>query len=386
MQERMKPPTYRCFCHPFTRTRVHAQDIIVFLSFSKATAMSSNDSAQTTQGMGQDYNANSLTQMAAVKLSAAYIRQAIDAIEMESLPLVIIGDYGSSHGSNSMHAMQFIIQTLKETKKVDENKQQILVVHNDLPTNDWASLFDILNKNSSYHGVASGRSFYQQCLPSNSLTIGYTSTSLHWLSHKPCNLSDQCLVHCSLNDNEINAFKHQAALDYAHFLEYRSRELVPGGVLILVILANNGKATRDHGELLYRCARALLSSPELLDYTLPIYCRSYSECVDRDLFAKFDLELIKSDTVNVKSILGEQLRNGEITLDYLARVLTAAVRIALEYPLKQALIDNGQRSSEEIDKILDQYWDLHEKGMKEQLDDFETDMMVIDLVLKKIKK
>ncbi|CAF5086486.1 unnamed protein product, partial [Rotaria sp. Silwood1] len=202
--------------------------------------------------------------------------------------------------------MQFIIQTLKKTKKLNENKQQILVVHNDLATNDWISLFDILNKNSSYHGVASGRSFYKQCLPSNSLTIGYTSTALHWLSQKPCNLSDQCLVHCSLNDNEINAFKHQAALDYAHFLEYRSRELVPGGVLILVILGDNGKANRDHGELLYRCARTLLTPQELLDYTLPIYCRSSVECIDQNLFAKFDLELIKSDTVNIKSSLGER--------------------------------------------------------------------------------
>ncbi|CAF3950879.1 unnamed protein product [Rotaria sp. Silwood1] len=284
--------------------------------------MSSNDSALTTQGMEQGYDTNSQIQMAAVELSAPYIREAIDALEIESLPLVIIGDYGSSYGSNSMHAMQFIIQTLKKTKKLNENKQQILVVHNDLATNDWISLFDILNKNSSYHGVASGRSFYKQCLPSNSLTIGYTSTALHWLSQKPCNLSDQCLVHCSLNDNEINAFKHQAALDYAHFLEYRSRELVPGGVLILVILGDNGKANRDHGELLYRCAR----------------------------------------------------------------VQTMAVRIALEYPLKQALINNEQRSAEEIDKILDQYWDLHEKGIQEQLDDVETDMMVINLVLKKIKK
>ncbi|CAF5168644.1 unnamed protein product, partial [Rotaria magnacalcarata] len=109
-----------------------------------------------------------------------------------------------------------------------------------------------------------------------------------------------------------------------------------------------------------------LSPQELLDYTLPIYCRSYSECVDRDLFEKFGLELVKADAINVKSDLGEKLRNGEITLDYLAQVQTAAVRAACEYPLKQALISNKQRSTEEIVKILDQYWDLHEKGMKEQ--------------------
>ncbi|CAF4879668.1 unnamed protein product, partial [Rotaria magnacalcarata] len=306
--------------------------------------MSSNNSRPVIEGMRQEYNTNSLCQRAAVKLSVDYIRQAIDVLEIENLPIIIIGDYGSSHGSNSVYAIQFIIEALKETKKIDENKQQIFVVHNDLPTNDWASLFEVLANNRSYHGVASGRSFYEQCLPSNSLAFGYTSISLHWLSTKPCNISDQCLVHSSRNESEINEFRQKAALDYAHFLEYRSRELVPGGVLVLVILANSEKDNRDHADLLYRCAQELLSPQELLDYTLPIYCRSYSECVDRDLFEKFGLELVKADAINVKSDLGEKLRNGEITLDYLAQVQTAAVRAACEYPLKQALISNKQRS------------------------------------------
>ena len=350
------------------------------------SSVSSNNSTEATQGMKQGYNENSRIQMAAVSLSADHIRQAINALEIEFSPLVIIADYGSSHGSNSRHAMEFIIQTLKEAKKIDKDKQNILIVHNDLPTNEWSSLFEILNESSSYHGVASGRSFYQRCLPSSSLAIGYTSTSLHWLSHKPCNLSDQCLVHCSENDEERNAFKTQAALDYAHFLEHRSHELMPGGVLVLVILADNGKDTREHAKLLYNCAQTLLLPEELLDYTLAIYCRSYSECVDHNLFDKFDLELIKSDTLTVKSVLGEQLRKNEITLDYLAQVETRAVRIACEYPLKQALIANKQRSEEEIERILDQYWDLHEKGVKERINDYDTDMVVINLVLKKRKK
>ncbi|CAF3635684.1 unnamed protein product [Rotaria socialis] len=183
------------------------------------------------------------TDWAAVKLPDGYIRQAIDALEIENLPIIIIGDYGSSHGSNSVYTMQFIIAALKETKIFDENKQQIFVVRNALSTND---LFEVLANNRSYYGVTSGRSFYEQCLPSNSLAFGYTSTSLHWLSTKPCNLSDQCLVHGSRNESEINEFEQQAALDYAHFLEYRSRELVHGGVLVLVILANSEKDNRDH--------------------------------------------------------------------------------------------------------------------------------------------
>lgn len=156
--------------------------------------------------------------------------------------------------------MQFIIQTVRDVRKIDQNKQQILAIHNDLSTDGWSSLFEILSQNQSYHGVASARSFYEQCLPPNSLAVGYASMSMHWLSHKPCNLSDQCLVDCTQNDSETNAFKEQAALDCGRFLEHRSNELRLGGVLILGMVADStGQDTREHVRILYRCAQALLS-------------------------------------------------------------------------------------------------------------------------------
>ena len=42
-----------------------------------------------------------------------------------------------------------------------------------------------LNEDKTYFGLANGQSFYGQCLPSSSLTVGYSSASLHWLSLKP---------------------------------------------------------------------------------------------------------------------------------------------------------------------------------------------------------
>jgi len=51
-----------------------------------------------------------------------------------------------THGANSIFIMKFIIKRLK---------------------------VDLLRIDNSYHAVASGRSFYEQCLPSSSLSIGY---------------------------------------------------------------------------------------------------------------------------------------------------------------------------------------------------------------------
>ncbi|CAF4759360.1 unnamed protein product, partial [Rotaria sp. Silwood2] len=135
--------------------------------------------------MTNSYNSNSRPQMRAIELSIPFIQRAIEVLDLSSLPStqpVIIADFGSSHGLNSMYAMKVIIENLKTSK----NKQRSgLVIHNDLPTNNWTILFDLLNKENSSFGLANGRSFYEQCLPSNSLSIGYSSASLQWMSCNP---------------------------------------------------------------------------------------------------------------------------------------------------------------------------------------------------------
>jgi hypothetical protein len=115
-------------------------------------------SSASTLGMSGSYNSYSVGQKAAVLASTPYIHQAIDVFSSNS-PLIIIGDYGSSHGLNSFHAIKTIIDYLRETNKLVDN-QKILVVHNYLPTNDWKSLFEVLQEKKEYYDVASGKSFY----------------------------------------------------------------------------------------------------------------------------------------------------------------------------------------------------------------------------------
>jgi hypothetical protein len=142
--------------------------------------------------MSEGYNENSRPQLETVDSTIQYVHEAINVLDTQNcFSPFIIADFGSAHGHNSMHVMKLIIQCLKETNKI-ENEKQVLVVHNDLPTNNWTTLFHLLNKDNSYHSVANGRSFYEPCLPPNFLSIGYSSTSLHWLSCKPCNISNHC--------------------------------------------------------------------------------------------------------------------------------------------------------------------------------------------------
>ncbi|UJR18245.1 hypothetical protein I4U23_005147 [Adineta vaga] len=213
-------------------------------------------------GMTGSYNSNSYAQLAAIQSSRTY--------------------FDSAHGSNSHYIMKIIIDLIHEIKKTERT---FLVIHNDLPTNDWSSLFNILLEDKSYFGVANGRSFYEQCLPLNSVTLSHSSSSIHWLSRKPC--------------EELEAFKTQAQLDYIQFLEHRSCELRPGGILILGIHCTDkhGESMVKYGyDLLYKCAQLLpLNDEELLDYTFPMHRRSYEECFNEEIFNRCSFQLITSD-------------------------------------------------------------------------------------------
>ncbi|CAF4658748.1 unnamed protein product, partial [Rotaria sp. Silwood2] len=174
------------------------------------------------KGMTNSYNSNSCPQMHAIELSIPFIQRAIEVLDLSSLPstqLLIIADFGSSHGLNSMYAMKTIV----------------------------------------IFGLANGRSFYEQCLTLNSLSIGYSSASLQWMSCKQCNISNYCVSFFCSND-EYDKFKQQAHLDYSRFLEYRSNELIPSGVLILCFPCLNDKGLFDFEilfQLLYKCVTLL---------------------------------------------------------------------------------------------------------------------------------
>ena len=328
--------------------------------------------------MNENYNKNSRPQLAAIDSTLEYIQEAIHALDIQhfSVPL-IIADFGSAHGSNSMHAVKSILQCLKETNRIEDEKE-VLVIHNDLPNNTWTTLFDLLNADNSYYGLANGRSFYEPCLPPNSVSIVYSSTALHWLSRKPCNISNHCSSLFAQGE-ELQAFREQACFDWIHFLQHRSRELIDGGVLILLIPCVDDQGSNGFDiirELLYECAKMILTSQELLDYTLPIYARSYSECLNNELFENCALQLVRSDFNSVRMPFSDKLHNGQIT---------PYVRSWSEAILEQTLTINN-RSKSDIEQVLNQFWPLYDQLVRENVDRFvDSRMNYTYLILKKVK-
>ena len=332
--------------------------------------------------MSDGYNKNSRPQLVSVDSTLPYIREAIDVLDIRSASSPwLIADFGAAHGRNSIYAMKMIIQSLKETKRIAE-ESEVLVVHNDLPSNDWSQLFDLLNAEKSYFGVANGRSFYQPCLPKNSLSVGYSSTSLHWLSRKPCNLSNHCASLFAQGD-ELKAFREQARRDWTDFVEHRSHELIAGGVLILLIPAVDERGSNGFDllrELLYRCAQSLLTPAELLDYTFPIHARSYAECLDAQLFARCSLQVVRADFASVPMPFIKQAQDEH---EDIARSMASYVRSWSELTLKQALVDN-HRAEQQIEPLLQQFWALYEQEARKEVSQLlDTRMNFIYLILQK---
>ena len=313
--------------------------------------------AAPIEGMLDTYKDHSEVQEGVIDITDRYVQRALDAFvvypssAMDYQPLTI-ADYGCSHGHNTVVAIKRIIKHLNSSRK--DVGREILVVFNDLPTNNWSMLFEILSGERSFRYTASGVSFYESCLPRSSVSIGYSTTSIHWLSKKPCNVSDHCFVNCGRVASERQAFANQAKDDYGRFLLHRSREIMRGGILILAIISCNQEDSVGSDalfDLLYECAKHVLTNQERIDYTIPIYERRFEECVDRQLFAHLSFQLIEAK-LHESPI---PHRRSELSDDAFAWKCTEMLRTWCEPSLRQSLEKNG-RSADEIQKITNRFW------------------------------
>ena len=128
-------------------------------------------------------------------------------------------------------------------------------MHTDLPNSDFEALFEMLeNDPASYlrgdpaaFASAVGRSFYQQILPSESVTLGWTSWAVQWLSRTPGPMPDQVQVAYSKDAAARAAYSRQAAEDWRAFLVHRGRELRPGGRLVVLTMAIDDNSDFGYG-------------------------------------------------------------------------------------------------------------------------------------------
>jgi SAM dependent carboxyl methyltransferase len=206
------------------------------------TQASPSDVPAPMEGHGV-YNRSSRVQAAGIAATLPLLEQAARTVPIGSgVEPVVIADYGSSQGHNSLAPIAAAIRALRERLGPI---RAISVAHTDLPDNDFSALFhtleadpaSYLRRDAAVFASAVGRSFYGQILPTSSVTLGWSSWAVQWLSRRPAAIPDHVQVAYSRDSAARAAYGRQAAADWETFLAWRGRELASGGRLVVLTMA-----------------------------------------------------------------------------------------------------------------------------------------------------
>jgi hypothetical protein len=250
---------------------------------------------QGTMEAKDAYNRHARLPADGAALALPLLEKAVQGVEIEphGQPIVI-ADYGSSQGKNSMAPMQLAIRGLR--RRIGPNRA-ISIFHIDQPSNDFATLFAVLDGDADRYimgepnvfPAAIGRSFYQSVLPPGSVHLGWSSYAAVWLSEIPTLIPGHFFP--ALSTGMVRTeFARQGAKDWEAFLSLRAKELRPGGRLVVVLpaLADDGSSGFTHvideanAALEEMVADGAITAEERSRMTVGAYPRR-----ERDLLAPF---------------------------------------------------------------------------------------------------
>ena len=240
---------------------------------------------------GGYYNRNSNLQAAGIELALPLLEEAARTVPVGGAhgePLVV-ADYGASQGRNSMRPMGLAIDALRARVGPE---RPIEVIHTDLPSNDFASLFTTLQDGAASYLAsrprvfpsAVGRSYFEPILPPGRVHLGWNTWTLHWLSRNPVEVSDHAFAQMSASESARQATRRQSAKDWTSFLAARSAEMAPGAKLVSLSM---GATPEVHGwdwvvgELwqgaVEMADEGLLTRAELTRFTVPTSGRTIAD-------------------------------------------------------------------------------------------------------------
>ena len=160
-----------------------------------------------------------------------------------------IADFGTADCGTSLP----LLRTLVAHVRAADAGAPIVVAYEDQAQNDWASVFHLAQGSlpngpptyldgsvDNVYVLASGTSFYHQCLPPASVDFSFSATAMHWLTRLPCTIPDALHSACTSDAAALAAFEAQAAVDWERIMLMRAAELKPGGQMVVANFAKDG--------------------------------------------------------------------------------------------------------------------------------------------------
>nr|GMD32198.1 salicylate carboxymethyltransferase-like [Ipomoea batatas] len=243
------------------------------------------------------YANNSLLQQNVILMTKPITEEAITKLytSLNNPKTIAIADLGCSSGPNTLLAISNLVKAVdsqrKKLRRVHSPEFQIYL--NDLPTNDFNTIFQSLPKHEEdfrreigegsrlcfFNGVPG--SFYARLFPTDSLHFVHSSNSLHWLSQVPKGIKENkgniCVATAS-PPNVIKAYYDQFEIDFSNFLKCRSKELVSGGRMVLTMQGIKSEdPTFYTWELLALTINDLVAEEKLNSFNFPLYLPTLPE-------------------------------------------------------------------------------------------------------------
>ncbi|XP_019166106.1 PREDICTED: salicylate carboxymethyltransferase-like [Ipomoea nil] len=252
-------------------------------------------------GIGDtSYANNSLIQQNVIQITKPITDQAITSLYttlINNPKTISIADLGCSSGPNTLLTVSNLMKAVDNHRKKlrRQHSPEFQIYLNDLPTNDFNTIFQSLPKHRReiagdgsglcfFNGVPG--SFYGRLFPTDSLHFVHSSYSLHWLSQVPKGIEENKGNISMASDSPptvIKAYYDQFERDFSTFLKCRSIELVKGGRMVLTMLGRQSEnPTWDIWELLGLAlndiaAEGFVEEEKLNSFNLPVYGPSLAE-------------------------------------------------------------------------------------------------------------
>jgi len=234
------------------------------------------------------YNQHSSAQAAGIDRMMSLLEQAATDVPVGE-EVLVLADYGASQGRNSMAPMRAAIEAVRARCGAGK---PALVFHTDLPSNDFTSLFRVLDDDpNSYlsgspgvYSAAVGRSFFGTILPPGQVHLGWNSWAVHWLSQKSLDAPDHVTPTLSAVPAVRTAASTQSARDWSRFLQSRSSELRDGGKLLCLVIISTSRPVNSDllwthlwDSIVELGREGKFTEAEQLQMTVPIWYRSMAE-------------------------------------------------------------------------------------------------------------
>ncbi|OWM63078.1 hypothetical protein CDL15_Pgr007994 [Punica granatum] len=204
------------------------------------------------------YARNSTFQRNAMLKAMPLVKERVRALFRKALfpnnKCLAVADLGCSSGPNSLLAISWIIEAISGLcSQTGRSLPEVLVFLNDLPGNDFNSVFSSLpsfyENQKEKNGVESNcyisampGSFHGRLFPSRSLHFVHSSYSVHWLSQVPeLPVQNKGSIHMASTSSPsiFEAYLKQFQRDFKNLLSSRAQEIVPDGEIFLTFMSRS---------------------------------------------------------------------------------------------------------------------------------------------------